>query len=70
MLKLETLKDDAFASGVLGKGVGIWPEEGNVYALSLIHILFHIREIIRLCRLWLHAAVLLLIMYIQKRLRS
>ena len=42
VLKLETLKDDAFASGVLGKGVGIWPEEGNVYAPAdgVVSVLF------------------------------
>lgn len=32
VLKLEKMKDDAFASGVLGKGAAIIPEEGNVYA--------------------------------------
>lgn len=32
VLKLEQLKDAAFASGVLGKGVGILPEEGKVFA--------------------------------------
>ena len=42
VLKLETLKDDAFASGVLGNGVGIWPEEGNVYAPAdgVVSVLF------------------------------
>ena len=42
VLKLESLKDDAFASGVLGKGVGIWPEEGNVYAPAdgVVSVLF------------------------------
>lgn len=30
--KLEQVKDAAFASGVLGKGVAILPEEGKVYA--------------------------------------
>ena len=32
VLKLESIKDDAFASGVLGKGAAIIPEEGKVYA--------------------------------------
>ncbi|MDO5411464.1 MAG: beta-glucoside-specific PTS transporter subunit IIABC [Lachnospiraceae bacterium] len=32
VLKLETIQDAAFASGVLGKGVAILPEEGKVYA--------------------------------------
>lgn len=32
VLKLEAIKDDAFASGVLGKGAAIIPEEGKVYA--------------------------------------
>ena len=32
VLKLESIKDDAFASGVLGKGAAILPEEGKVYA--------------------------------------
>lgn len=32
MLPLEQLSDDAFASGVLGKGIGIMPSEGKVYA--------------------------------------
>lgn len=32
VLKLEKMKDDAFASGVLGKGAAIIPEEGKVYA--------------------------------------
>ncbi len=32
VLKLETVKDDAFASGVLGKGAAILPEEGKVFA--------------------------------------
>lgn len=32
VLKLESVKDDAFASGVLGKGAAILPEEGKVYA--------------------------------------
>ena len=32
VLKLESIKDDAFASGVLGKGAAIIPEEGRVYA--------------------------------------
>lgn len=32
VLKLEKMKDDASASGVLGKGAAIIPEEGNVYA--------------------------------------
>lgn len=32
VLKLEQLKDDAFASGILGKGAAILPEEGKVYA--------------------------------------
>ena len=30
--KLSELKDEAFASGVLGKGAAIVPEEGKVYA--------------------------------------
>lgn len=32
VLKLETIHDDAFASGVLGKGVAILPERGEVFA--------------------------------------
>lgn len=32
VLKLESIKDDAFASGVLGKGAAILPEEGNIFA--------------------------------------
>lgn len=32
VLKLEAVKDDAFASGVLGKGAAILPEEGKVFA--------------------------------------
>lgn len=32
VLKLESVKDAAFASGVLGKGAAILPEEGKVYA--------------------------------------
>lgn len=32
VLKLEEIQDDAFASGVLGKGAAIVPEDGNVYA--------------------------------------
>lgn len=32
VLKLEVIKDDAFASGVLGKGVAILPDEGKVFA--------------------------------------
>lgn len=32
VLKLEAMKDDAFASGVLGKGAAILPEDGNVFA--------------------------------------
>lgn len=32
ILKLENVKDDAFASGVLGKGAAILPEEGKVFA--------------------------------------
>lgn len=32
VLKLEKMKDDAFASGVLGKGAAIIPEEGKVFA--------------------------------------
>lgn len=31
-MKLEEIKDDAFASGVLGKGAAVLPEEGRVYA--------------------------------------
>ncbi len=30
--KLESIQDEAFASGVLGKGVALLPEEGSVYA--------------------------------------
>lgn len=32
VLPLNEIKDDAFALGVLGKGIGIIPEEGKVYA--------------------------------------
>lgn len=32
ILKLESVKDAAFASGVLGKGAAVLPEEGKVYA--------------------------------------
>ena len=32
VLKLESVKDAAFASGVLGKGAAVLPEEGKVYA--------------------------------------
>lgn len=32
VLKLESIRDEAFASGVLGKGVAILPEKGEVYA--------------------------------------
>lgn len=32
VLKLESITDDAFASGVLGKGAAILPEEGKVFA--------------------------------------
>lgn len=32
VIKMENMKDAAFASGVLGRGVAILPEEGNVYA--------------------------------------
>lgn len=32
VLKLESVKDAAFASGVLGKGAAVLPEEGEVYA--------------------------------------
>ena len=32
VLKLENIQDDAFASGVLGKGAAILPSEGTVYA--------------------------------------
>ena len=32
VLKLETIQDAAFASGILGKGAAILPEEGKVYA--------------------------------------
>lgn len=32
VLKLEAIKDDAFASGVLGKGIAILPDEGKVFA--------------------------------------
>lgn len=32
VIKLEKMQDDAFASGILGKGVAIVPEEGAVYA--------------------------------------
>ena len=31
-IELENVKDDAFASGILGKGVAVLPEEGKVYA--------------------------------------
>ena len=32
VLKLESIQDEAFASGILGKGAAILPEEGMVYA--------------------------------------
>lgn len=32
VLPLESIKDEAFASGVLGKGIAILPKEGKVYA--------------------------------------
>ena len=32
VLKLSDIKDEAFASGVLGRGAAILPEEGSVYA--------------------------------------
>ncbi len=32
VLKLESIQDEAFASGILGKGAAILPEEGKVYA--------------------------------------
>ncbi len=32
VIRMENMKDDAFASGVLGRGVAILPEEGKVYA--------------------------------------
>lgn len=32
VLKLESIKDEAFASGVLGKGIAILPTEGKVFA--------------------------------------
>lgn len=32
VIKLEEVKDDAFASGILGKGAAIRPSEGTVYA--------------------------------------
>lgn len=32
VMKSEDMKDDAFASGALGKGVAILPEEGKIYA--------------------------------------
>lgn len=32
VLPLEQMKDDAFASGVLGKGAAVLPEEGKLYA--------------------------------------
>ncbi len=32
VLKLESIKDDPFASAVLGKGAAVLPEEGKVYA--------------------------------------
>lgn len=32
VLPLDQMKDDAFASGVLGKGAAVLPEEGKVYA--------------------------------------
>lgn len=31
-LKLSSIRDDAFASGVLGKGAAVLPEEGKVFA--------------------------------------
>ena len=31
-MKLASIKDDAFASGVLGKGAAVLPEEGKVFA--------------------------------------
>lgn len=32
VIELENVKDDAFASGILGKGAAVLPEEGKVYA--------------------------------------
>lgn len=32
VVKMEDMKDDAFASGVLGKGAAVLPEEGKVFA--------------------------------------
>lgn len=32
VIRLEKLKDDAFSQGVLGKGIGILPTDGKVYA--------------------------------------
>lgn len=32
VLQLASIKDDAFASGVLGKGAAVLPDEGEVYA--------------------------------------
>ena len=32
IIRLEKLKDDAFSQGVLGKGIGILPTDGKVYA--------------------------------------
>ena len=32
IIKLENMKDQAFASGILGQGVGIWPTEGKVFS--------------------------------------
>ena len=32
VLKLADIKDEAFASGILGKGAAVLPEEGKVYA--------------------------------------
>ena len=42
VLKLEQIKDDAFASGVLGKGAAILPEEGRVCApvAGVVTVLF------------------------------
>lgn len=42
VMKLEQIKDDAFASGVLGRGAAILPEEGRVYApvTGVVTVLF------------------------------
>lgn len=43
VIKLEQVKDDAFASGILGKGTAVLPEDGNVCApADGVEILIHI----------------------------